>query len=54
MYCIMCFSYCMNLFIFRYSTWHFGVFKKLGVKGPQPIPVFGTMFPFMCKVNFYL
>ncbi|CAN9510194.1 unnamed protein product [Ophioblennius macclurei] len=29
-----------------YSTWTFGAFKKLGVSGPKPIPVFGTMLEY--------
>jgi len=37
----------------RFSTWHFGIFKKLGVKGPRPLPLFGTLLPLMRKVDFF-
>ncbi|CAN9510186.1 unnamed protein product [Ophioblennius macclurei] len=29
--------------LYVYSTWTFGTFKKLGVPGPKPIPLLGTM-----------
>ncbi|XP_029950461.1 cytochrome P450 3A40-like [Salarias fasciatus] len=32
--------------VFVYSTWTFGTFKKLGVPGPKPIPLFGTMLAY--------
>ncbi|XP_059190006.1 cytochrome P450 3A40-like [Centropristis striata] len=32
--------------ILVYSCWKFGTFKKLGVPGPQPIPLFGTMLAY--------
>ncbi|XP_059189994.1 cytochrome P450 3A40-like [Centropristis striata] len=32
--------------ILVYSCWTFGTFKKLGVPGPQPIPLFGTMLAY--------
>jgi cytochrome P450 len=28
---------------YKYVTWEFGVFKKLGINGPKPVPVFGTL-----------
>ena len=40
------------LFIYcRFLTWNYGVFKKLGVKGPRPIPIFGTMLSLIRKVD---
>jgi hypothetical protein len=38
----------------RYETWNFGIFKKIGVKGPRPWPMFGTMMPLLRKVVNYL
>ncbi|XP_040042234.2 cytochrome P450 3A40 isoform X2 [Gasterosteus aculeatus] len=32
--------------LFVYVCWNFGIFKKLGVPGPQPIPFFGTMLAY--------
>uniref|UniRef100_A0AAQ4P015 unspecific monooxygenase n=1 Tax=Gasterosteus aculeatus aculeatus TaxID=481459 RepID=A0AAQ4P015_GASAC len=32
--------------LFMYVCWNFGIFKKLGVPGPQPIPFFGTMLAY--------
>lgn len=33
--------------IYKYCVWHFGVFKRLGIKGPTPYPAVGTMGPMM-------
>uniref|UniRef100_A0A8C2YW48 unspecific monooxygenase n=1 Tax=Cyclopterus lumpus TaxID=8103 RepID=A0A8C2YW48_CYCLU len=32
--------------IFVYSCWPYGIFKKMGVPGPQPVPFFGTMLAY--------
>nr|XP_040042230.1 cytochrome P450 3A30-like isoform X1 [Gasterosteus aculeatus aculeatus] len=32
--------------LFVYVCWNFGIFKKLGIPGPQPIPFFGTMLAY--------
>uniref|UniRef100_A0A7N6AWP7 unspecific monooxygenase n=1 Tax=Anabas testudineus TaxID=64144 RepID=A0A7N6AWP7_ANATE len=32
--------------IFVYAYWPYGVFKRLGVPGPKPIPFFGTMLAY--------
>ncbi|XP_037327097.2 cytochrome P450 3A40-like isoform X2 [Pungitius pungitius] len=32
--------------LFVYVCWNFGIFKKLGVPGPKPIPFFGTMLAY--------
>ncbi|KAM8880372.1 cytochrome P450 3A30-like [Spinachia spinachia] len=32
--------------LFVYVCWNFGIFKKLGVPGPQPVPFFGTMLAY--------
>ncbi|XP_068444990.1 cytochrome P450 3A40-like isoform X2 [Clinocottus analis] len=32
--------------IFVYSCWPHGVFKKMGIPGPRPIPFFGTMLAY--------
>jgi cytochrome P450 family 3 subfamily A len=34
---------------YTYSTWNFGIFRRLGIKGPRPIPVLGTMMPILSK-----
>ena len=37
---------CHQLFMHRYAYWPYGVFKRLGVPGPKPIPFFGTMLAY--------
>jgi len=32
---------------YKYATWHFGTFKKLGINGPRPWPILGTSWPLM-------
>lgn len=32
---------------YRYYSWHYGIFKRLGIPGPTPIPLLGTMLPMM-------
>ena len=36
----------------RYAYWPYGVFKKLGIPGPKPVPFFGTMLAYR-KVGEY-
>lgn len=36
----------------RYSSWNYGIFKKLGIPGPKPVPFFGTMLAYK-KVGRY-
>uniref|UniRef100_A0A7N5ZYV0 Cytochrome P450 3A n=1 Tax=Anabas testudineus TaxID=64144 RepID=A0A7N5ZYV0_ANATE len=38
--------------VHRYAYWPYGVFKRLGVPGPKPIPFFGTMLAYR-KVGKY-
>lgn len=35
----------------RYAYWPYGVFKKMGIPGPTPVPLFGTMLAYR-KVRF--
>ncbi|XP_062290346.1 cytochrome P450 3A40-like [Scomber scombrus] len=32
--------------IFVYAYWPYGIFKKLGIPGPKPVPFFGTMLAY--------
>lgn len=32
------------LLFYRYGIWPYGLFKKLGIPGPTPLPFFGTVF----------
>ncbi|XP_075890945.1 cytochrome P450 3A40-like [Nelusetta ayraudi] len=32
--------------LFVYAYWPYGVFKKMGVPGPKPVPLFGTMLAY--------
>lgn len=34
---------------YKFTTWHFDVFKRLGIKGPTPLPLLGTMWPMIKK-----
>ncbi|KAM4603947.1 cytochrome P450 3A40-like [Polymixia lowei] len=36
---------CITL-IFVYGYWPYGIFKKLGIPGPKPIPFFGTLLEY--------
>ncbi len=40
----------VSVFAFRFCTWNFGVFKKMGINGPRPWPIIGTSLPLMTKV----
>ncbi|XP_022290648.2 cytochrome P450 3A24-like [Crassostrea virginica] len=33
---------CLLILLYLYSTWNFGVFKKMGIKGPKPRIFFGN------------
>lgn len=34
------------MLFYRYAYWPYGVFKKMGVPGPSPVPFFGTMLEY--------
>ena len=36
---------------FRYHCWHYGIFTRLGIPGPKPIPVLGTLVPLIKDVR---
>lgn len=36
---------CVLFAYYSYHKWYYGIFKRLGIPGPDPIPVLGTMLP---------
>lgn len=34
---------------YKFSTWHYGIFKKMGIKGPKPSLPLGTMSSMLKK-----
>jgi cytochrome P450 family 3 subfamily A len=34
---------------YKYATWNFGVFKKLGINGPRPWPIVGTSWTMITR-----
>ncbi|XP_052402970.1 cytochrome P450 3A27-like [Carassius gibelio] len=39
--------------LFIYGSWPHGVFKKLGIPGPKPLPFFGTMLEYRKGVHLF-
>ncbi|XP_059410972.1 cytochrome P450 3A27-like isoform X1 [Carassius carassius] len=39
--------------LFIYGSWPHGVFKKLGIAGPKPLPFFGTMLEYRKGVHLF-